>query len=157
MACKRRHLLGFPHERRLWKSHTCCGSHKEPSNAPLQHGYTSPQRVRVCACVCQCVIRKWGAVGVRAVSCWWEWDKNLFPLPKPLALSEASVFFYEATHTQKRTHTHTLTKVCSENRKKVGARKANSTGHRHFGPQTHTDTHTHTYARLYTATFLSYL
>ena len=113
----------------------------------------------VSVCVCQCVIRKWGAVGVRAVSCWWEWDKNLFPLPKPLALSEASVFFYEATHTQKRTHTHTLTKVCSENRKKVGARKANSTGHRHFGPQTHTDTqtHTHTYARLYTATFLSYL
>lgn len=38
---------------------------------------------------CVPVRRKRGAVGVRALSCWWEWDTNVFPLPKPTSLSEA--------------------------------------------------------------------
>lgn len=129
VACEQRHLLGFPHER-LWKSHTCCGLHKGPSSAPVQCDCTSPLRI----CVCRRARRKRGAVGVRAVSCWWEWDKNLFPLPKPSALSEASVFFYEATHTKTNTRTSADTHLQRFALKieKVGAREDNSTGHRHF-------------------------
>lgn len=51
LVCKQRHLLGFPCKGRLWKSNTCCGLHKEPSNAPVQRDYTSPRRVCVCVCV----------------------------------------------------------------------------------------------------------
>lgn len=51
---------------------------------PGRRDCTSPFCTFVSTCVraCLCVRRKRGAVGVRAVSCWWEWDKNLFPLPK---------------------------------------------------------------------------
>lgn len=132
VACERRRLLGFPHERHLWKSHTCCGLHKEPSNAPVQRDCTSP--ASICVCVCRRARRKRGAVGVRAVSCWWEWDKNLFPLPKPSALSEASVFFHEATHTETNTHTcrDTHLQRFALKIEKVGAREDNSAGHSHF-------------------------
>lgn len=96
----------FPRECCPWKRQTCFGLHKESSNAPGTAVITLPVGVQ-CMCVCQHVRRKRGAVGVRAVSCWWEWDKNLFPLLKPSALSRASVVFYEATHTITKAQTHT--------------------------------------------------
>lgn len=120
-------LLGFLHESRLWKSNTGCGLHKEPSNAPVQHDYTSPQCVYICVCACE---TKAGCVW--ALSCWWEWDKNLFPLSKPSALSEASVFFHEAMHTKTNTHTYRYKQRFALKIEKVGAYKGTSTGHRHF-------------------------
>lgn len=80
--------------------------------------------------LCVCVRRKWGAVGVRAVSCWWEWDKNLFPLLKPTALSGASVFLYEATYTKlDTTCTDTHLQWFAWKIEKVGAHRDNSTGY----------------------------
>lgn len=80
-------------------------------------------------CVSVCVWdENGGAVGVRTVSCCWEWDKNLFPLPKLTALSGGSVFslvFFSlwGMHTETSTCmcTHTLTMVYSENRKSGSA------------------------------------
>lgn len=81
---------------------------------------TLPVGVYASLCVYQHVRRKWGAVGVRAASCWWEWDKNLFPLLKPSALSEDSVFFYNVTYTKKnrQTQMYRCTQRFAENRKK---------------------------------------
>lgn len=88
---KQRRSLGFPH-RSASESRILAVVHTKSLLTTLDSMITLP--------LCVCVRRKWGAVGVRAVSCWWEWDKNLFPLLKPTALSEASVFLYKATYTQ---------------------------------------------------------
>lgn len=106
-----------------------------------QRDYTSPF-----ACLFQHVReylharRKWGAVGERAVSCCWEWDKNLFPLPKPTALSGGSVFFccffcfFMKQHTENQAHacTDTTSLWFTLKIEKVGARRSNPAGHDHF-------------------------
>lgn len=77
------------------------------------------------------VRRKRGAVGVTAVSCWWEWDTNVFPLPEPTSLSEASPVFHAATRTKNRRHKRTDMHKDSPLKieKKKGAHEGRAAGH----------------------------
>ncbi len=164
LVCKQRHLLGFPCKGRLWKSNTCCGLHKEPSNAPVQRDYTSPRRVCVCVCVCVCMCEtKAGCGGCKSRFLLVGVGQKSVSFAKALRIVWGfCVLLRSNAHKNEHTHTYryTLTKVCSENRKKWEHARAiaqvtdtfatNTHTHVCAGVYTHTHTHTHstTFSRI---------